>query len=76
MKLYLDTSALVKLVQRESESAVLRRYLRSHRDDVRLTSALARTELLRAVAAGDTPWLTTEEFLAAIDANLGKALAD
>jgi len=52
VKLYLDTSALVKLVQRESESAVLRRYLRSHRDDVRLTSALARTELLRAVAAG------------------------
>jgi hypothetical protein len=24
---------------------------------------------------GDTPWLTTEEFLDALDTNLGKAMA-
>jgi len=52
VKLYLDTSALVKLVQVEPESVVLRRYLRSHRTDLYVTSALARTELVRAVASG------------------------
>ena len=52
MRLYLDTSALVKLVQRESESAALRRYLRRHAGDGRVTSALARTELIRAVLGG------------------------
>ena len=52
MKLYLDTSALVKLVQREAESDVLRRYLRRHRQATRVTSMLARVELVRAVAAG------------------------
>ena len=52
MKLYLDSSALVKLVQRESESNALRRFLRRHRNDRRVTSALARVEVVRAVAAG------------------------
>ncbi|HVB26620.1 MAG TPA: type II toxin-antitoxin system VapC family toxin [Mycobacteriales bacterium] len=52
MKLYLDSSALVKLVQLEAESGALRRYLRRHSDDVRVTSTLARVELIRAVAAG------------------------
>ncbi len=52
MKLYLDSSALVKLVQRETESAALRRFLRRHRTDGRVTSALARVEVVRAVAAG------------------------
>ncbi len=52
MKLYLDTSALVKLIQRESESLALRRYLRAHRDDLKVTSALARVELVRTVASG------------------------
>jgi len=42
----------VKLVQREAESEVLRRYLRSHRSDVRATSALSRVEVVRAVQAG------------------------
>lgn len=44
---YLDSSAVVKLAVREPESAALRRYLRSHRPWV--SSALARTEVMRAV---------------------------
>src|SRR4029078_4969627 len=52
VKLYLDSSALVKLVQREAESSALRRYLRRHREDRRVTSSLARVEVVRAVAGG------------------------
>jgi len=52
VKLYLDTSALVKLVQVEAESTALRRYLRKASGDLRVTSALARVELVRAVAPG------------------------
>lgn len=44
---YLDSSALVKLVVREPESAALRSYLRS--TSSRVSSALARVEVLRAV---------------------------
>ena len=44
---YLDSSALVKLVVREPESAALRSYLRSTPN--RVSSALARVEVLRAV---------------------------
>ena len=44
---YLDSSALVKLVVLEPESAALRRYLRRRRPLV--ASALARTEVLRAL---------------------------
>ncbi len=43
---------MVKLVQRESESEALRGYLRQHRLDERVTSALARVEVVRAVQAG------------------------
>ena len=43
---------MVKLVQREAESEALRRYLRRHRTDERVTSALARVEVPRAVQAG------------------------
>ena len=50
--LYVDSSALVKLVQTERESAALRRYLRRHRSLVRATCALARVEVVRAVAPG------------------------
>jgi uncharacterized protein len=50
--LYVDSSALVKLVQREQESAALRRYLRRHQSLVRATCALARVEVVRAVAPG------------------------
>lgn len=52
MRLYLDSSALVKLVQKESESAALRRFLRRHPDDQLVTSALARVEVVRAVFLG------------------------
>ena len=51
MSLYLDSSALVKLVQVEVESAALRRYLRRHRQLRRVTSALARVEVVRALLA-------------------------
>lgn len=44
---YLDSSALVKLAVDEPESAALRRYLRRRRPLV--SSALARTEVLRAL---------------------------
>jgi hypothetical protein len=52
VKLYLDSSALVKLVQQETETKALRRYLRGHQGDLRVTSALARTEVVRAIAGG------------------------
>jgi predicted nucleic acid-binding protein len=52
MKLYLDSSALVKLVRQETESTTLRRFLRRHRGDLRVTSALARVEVVRAVMGG------------------------
>jgi uncharacterized protein len=52
VRLYLDSSALVKLVQREAESDTLRRFLRRHRTDQLVTSALARVEVVRALLAG------------------------
>lgn len=45
--LYLDTSALYKLVIAEAESRALRHFLRTW--PLRATSELARTELMRAV---------------------------
>jgi uncharacterized protein len=44
---YLDSSGIVKLVDREPESAALRRYLQRR---TVVSSALARTEVLRAAA--------------------------
>lgn len=44
---YLDSSALVKLVLHEPESTALATFLRRRR--VRVSSALARTELVRAI---------------------------
>jgi len=52
VRIYLDSSALVKLVQREAQSDGLRRFLRRHRSDHLVTSALARVEVVRAVLAG------------------------
>ena len=49
MRLYLDSSALVKLVQVAAESESLRRYLRQHEDDRQVSSQLARVEVVRAV---------------------------
>ena len=47
MALYLDTSALVKLVAQERESGDLREFIAGHE---LVTSLIARTELVRAVA--------------------------
>lgn len=47
MATYLDSSAIVKLAVREPESGALRRYLRRRQPLV--SSALARTEVLRAL---------------------------
>jgi hypothetical protein len=52
VRLYLDSSAIVKLVQIEPESNALRRYLRRHRADGKVTSELARVEVVRAVLPG------------------------
>jgi predicted nucleic acid-binding protein len=45
----------VKLVQEEAESEALRRFLRRHRSDERVTSALAGVEVVRAVQPGGGP---------------------
>lgn len=45
---YLDTSAFMKLVAQEAESAALRRYLR--RGQLRTSAVLLQTEALRAAA--------------------------
>jgi len=50
--LYLDASALVKLVQVEADSAALQAYLQAYPTERRVTSVLSRTEVLRAVWAG------------------------
>ena len=47
MAVYLDSSAIVKLVVLEAESKSLRKFLRRHPS--RVSSALARVEVLRAV---------------------------
>jgi uncharacterized protein len=47
---YLDSSAAVKLIVGEPESVALERWLQPH--DVLASSALLRTELLRAVRRG------------------------
>jgi len=49
VKLYLDSSAIVKLVRREAESARLVHYLHHNRDALRVTCALARVEVVRAM---------------------------
>jgi predicted nucleic acid-binding protein len=63
---YLDSSAIVKLAAKEPESAALRRYLRRRRPLV--SSALARTEVLRALLpAGPDAVARGREVLARLD---------
>lgn len=51
----MDTSALVKLIAHESESAALRRWLADAEDRDHATSAVGRVELMRtALQSGDT----------------------
>ncbi len=52
---YLDSSALVKLAVREVHSDALRKHLRRRRPLI--SSALARTEVLRALLPGGEPAL-------------------
>lgn len=63
MTLLLDTSALVKLLVAEPETAALRAYLRSR--PVRAASALVRTELRRAAVRLPGDLLPTAERLLA-----------
>ena len=53
MTVYLDSSALVKLIQVETETAALREFLADRRGLARATSALARVEVVRAVTVAD-----------------------
>ena len=53
---YLDSSAIVKLVVEEPESTALRHFLRRRSELV--SSALARTEVLRALLPGGEDALT------------------
>ena len=55
---YLDTSAVVKLLVRERESAALRRWLRSRQR--RASAALLRVELVRAARRAGLPRLVVE----------------
>lgn len=62
---YLDASAFVKLIRAEAESEALRDWLVSHRE--RTSSALLRTEVLRAVRLGHASDLTwARELLEAV----------
>ena len=64
---YLDSSAIVKLVVDEAESVALHRYLVKHREHV--SSALARVEVYRAVRRADASEVTSrraEQVLARI----------
>lgn len=66
MATYLDSSAIVKLAVREPESLALRRYLR--RKQPLVSSALARTEVLRALlSAGDEAMIRGRAVLQRID---------
>jgi len=63
---YLDSSAIVKLAIREPESDALRRHL--HRRRPWVTSALARTEVLRALLpAGEEALMSGRRVLARCD---------
>src|SRR4051794_31840162 len=63
---YLDSSALLKLVIEEPESVALRRSLRP--TDRLATCALARTEVLRSVASqGEAARAAVRQLLTALD---------
>ena len=51
--IYLDSSALIKLVFEEAESAALRAFLADH--PLRASSVLARVEVLRTVGRVEDP---------------------
>lgn len=51
--IYLDTSAMVKLIVAETESNALRDWLTAHSDENLVTSALGRIELMRTAARSE-----------------------
>lgn len=53
--IYLDTSALVKLVVEQAETGALRRFVGQADPRTLITSALSRAELLRAAQRRDEP---------------------
>lgn len=61
----MDSSAIVKLAVREPESAALRRYLRRRRPLV--SSALAQTEVLRALPSGEAAMVSGRRVLSGLD---------
>ncbi len=62
--IYFDTSALVKLVVKEPESAALTEYLTQHAAERKGSSMLCRVELPRAVqAGGDMAYLRAQMIL-------------
>ncbi len=63
VRLYLDTSALVKLIVAKAESDALSEYLRCFAEDFLFTAALTRTELVHAVADGGQPAVTEARIL-------------
>lgn len=68
MRIYLDTSALVKLVTPERESVHLLRWLDKRTDRSWVASALVRTELIRAVSlSGPGAFGQAEAVLARMD---------
>jgi predicted nucleic acid-binding protein len=64
---YLDSSAIVKLAVKEPETDALRRHLRRRRRTL-ITSALARTEVLRALLpAGEGAVAAGQRVLSRLD---------
>ena len=53
--IYLDTSAILKLLRREAETDALTAHLRAHRQQEPITSALATVEVARALTALGAP---------------------
>jgi predicted nucleic acid-binding protein len=60
---YLDSSAIVKLAVRERESSTLRRYLRRHHA---VSSALSRTEVMRAVLGDESAVRSAQRALSVV----------
>jgi uncharacterized protein len=53
VRLYFDSSAIVKLIRPEAESTHLRKYIGQHAADDLVTSALAHVEVLRAALGAE-----------------------
>jgi len=53
LKLYFDSSAIVKVIQLETESPSLFEFLELHSEDQVVTSALARVEVARSLYGAD-----------------------